>query len=106
MFMGSGWKVGGRLGPYLTPGVAIRDRSTGSRISNEQTVRVVRSARLLPREAAQSHATEDDRQRPNIRGAGVVFLLVIHLRRKVWIGAHDAYLIWSERFQIRLQSSF
>lgn len=85
LFVGGSRKVGVRLRSGVRPWSGIRDRGAGRRSGNEQAIGVVRGARLLPREAAQGHAAEDDRQRPNIRGTGVIFLLVIYLGSEVWV---------------------
>lgn len=89
--MGGGREIRRRFRPRLMTG--IRDRSARSRRSNKQPIGIVSSPWLLPRKAAQGHAAEDDSQRPNIRRARVVFLLVINLGSEIRIRTDNAFCV-------------
>lgn len=65
---------------------------TRGRGGSKKLVRVVLQARLLPGKAAQGHAAKDDGQRPNIGGAGIIFLFIVDFRCEVRIRADDSWL--------------
>lgn len=80
LFVSRRLEVRRRFNDSVTFGVCIRNWCAGSGRGDEESVRVVADTGLLPGKSAQGHAAEDDGQRPDVRGAWIVFLFIVHLR--------------------------
>lgn len=89
-FVGRRLEIRRRFNDSVTFGVCIRNRCAGGGWGDKKSVRVVADTGLLPGESAQGHATEDDGQRPDVSGAGIVFLFIVHLRSQIRIRADDS----------------
>lgn len=91
LFPGHRREVRSGLGPLLDAAFwhGIRDRSPRRRLRHKQPERIVRHPRLFPREATERHATEDDRQRPDVGWTRIILFQIIHFRGKVGVGTDD-----------------
>lgn len=89
LFVSRRLEIRRRFDDSVTLGVCIRNWCAGSGRGDEESVRVIADTGLLPGKSAQGHAAEDDGQRPDVRGAGIIFLFIVHLWSQIGIRADD-----------------